>query len=490
MAPPGVNGWNRVGIAAGAADAGPTRAGRCEEERRRRIGGLIEAIQYRQARQSDPRSFGRRFHPPACSRRPHDRRTPHRRPLKPMAADVLSQYFDLIQNPARPWAYPFAGGSAPPDPKLPKTVFRKPTENWESACSRKRLHWLEKQAWARPPKPRASGVIKHFASTGGMPKGGSTVAGPSLGGGGGVHTASAPALLLTPTEFFDSLGGGSGMLSPSSSTCATHDDEHLVSSMAQMALHVAPRPKRPRGHSGKPLLTEPSRLRPLLARRLMDAYPHEKPNGLRLPTGGEHASANADAGRPRTGSRSTLLAARPSSASSASLRLKQKQQQEAWLRRRGQLRPSDAAAAAPGGRRPTSRSLSSAPRLLAPEQVTSRALHLAVDAAKGHLLSTEGIAEMLDVAHDILAVAAGNDEDDHGEASAAEGTAALVDGTSLLMEAAPAPTTLSDERGTVQPSPRPPFPHDVASRPSFQATFGTPLSMSAPRLGPAPDLGA
>ena len=420
--------------------------------------------------------------------------------------DFLDDYFDLLKGPARPWAYPFGGGAAPRDLNLPKVKFRKPAESWEAACSRKRLSWLEKQAWARPPKPRASGVLKTFATTGGIQQ--QSAAAAAIGhsasssaarrrkqlGGGSSHACSAPDLMMTPTAFFESMTLGRGVghvgaASPTSSTAAAHEDDPLFSS-ASPIVAAPPQPLRPSGHSGAPLLVEPPTIRPLLARRLLDAYPHEKPEGLTLP-------ADAGGGIGLAASQPAAPGARPRSASAAALRQKQEQHQQAWLRRRGQLQGGEAPSAAPARPR---RAASFASGM----DVSSRAMATAVGAAKGGLLSTEEMAEMLDVAREVLAVSGGDGDRMAEEAEEPP----LFDGDALFNVPMPPRSEAEDASlrpGAAPPSPRPPFPHGVASRPQLQATFDltfrSPLSMGAPNLGitptsrgtivpRAPDLGA
>ena len=71
----------------------------------------------------------------------------------PRADVFIPKLFDLLQNGARPWAYPFAGRAPGPKPKLEATAG---ASSWDDAMDRKRLQWLVQRRprhEAPPPVP-------------------------------------------------------------------------------------------------------------------------------------------------------------------------------------------------------------------------------------------------------------------------------------------------------------------------------------------------
>lgn len=196
--------------------------------------------------------------------------------------DFMPGLLDMLQDQPRAWVYPFAGGRAPTVVSPSKKPRSSGMQNWENALSRKRLEWLERQPRHHPPKPRASGryapsPLSRAETVGAIQT--TRVTGCSTTGRL-VRAATQPGSLHA--------GGGSGIASSSGGRTtnaaaflaqmvmqgsAVEDD--ASSTTAGASVPPAPASPAPTHRAVARSVTEPSNLRPTLAHRLLDAYPHE-----------------------------------------------------------------------------------------------------------------------------------------------------------------------------------------------------------------------
>ncbi len=208
----------------------------------------------------------------------------HRPPLHmPDREALVRQLFDLLQSGARTWMYPFIG--TPPKPHRSKPASG--ATSWDAAVDDKRLVLLAQRP-GMPPAPRASGVARWRVSSNSgnvvwrqAPNPGPARIASTLHHAGysiAVQSSSStPA--LSPRAFAASVSAAApGRRSPTATACTECGDDGGGGSGGSGGVH----------NPGTALVSnqphfEPSNLRQMLSRQLLDAYPHEKAAGLTLP---------------------------------------------------------------------------------------------------------------------------------------------------------------------------------------------------------------
>lgn len=231
-----------------------------------------------------------------------------------MSGDVVNDLFALLQNPSgflqnsrRTYQYPFIGSPPKPKPKPSGWYDAKSANSWDAAVDEKRFDWLmhHERIAAMPPKPRASGNLRvsrsHAASVhwrkpptqpffpcstaaakpdvkssqnhsscccNVVPASSWTEPAPPVAAALAASTSSSPG--LTPEGFLATMHAGGSAAAGSSA-----HSEYGGGVCGDDADDDAPRRRRA-ADPGEAIVSnqphfEPATLRPMLARRLLDA---------------------------------------------------------------------------------------------------------------------------------------------------------------------------------------------------------------------------